>query len=85
MADLSHLATSGTEIAVRVTPRASRERIEIAQDVIRVYVTAPAQDGRANDAARALLAKALGLAKSHVVLRRGQTARNKIFRIEGAE
>ncbi|OZO45815.1 hypothetical protein CGU37_27365, partial [Pseudomonas fluorescens] len=39
MTDLSHLAESGTEIAVRVTPKASRNAIVAQDDTIRVYVT----------------------------------------------
>ncbi|WP_010138568.1 DUF167 domain-containing protein [Oceanicola sp. S124] len=82
--DLSPLARTGTEIAVRVTPRASRDRITREADgTIRVYVTTPPEDGKANEAVRRLLAKALGLAKSRLSLVRGQTARDKLFRVEG--
>ncbi|MCX8508948.1 MAG: DUF167 domain-containing protein, partial [Rhodobacteraceae bacterium] len=60
MADLSHLRHAGAEIAVRVTPKAARARIELAGDLIRIYVTVVPEDGKANAAVQALLAKALG-------------------------
>lgn len=82
MTDLSHLARPGTEIAVRVTPKASRERIAVEDGVIRVYVTVVPEDGKANQAVVKLLAKALGLAKTRLVLVRGATARDKVFRVE---
>ncbi|WP_323786223.1 DUF167 domain-containing protein [Thalassovita sp.] len=79
--ELSHLAVAGAEIAVRVTPKASRNRIIVQDGAIRVYVTTVPEDGKANAAVQKLLAKALGLAKSRLTLVRGQTARDKVFRI----
>lgn len=68
-------------LRVRVTPKASRDRIEADGDVLRVWVTAPPADGKANAAVRALLARALGVPKSALTLVRGETARDKVFRI----
>lgn len=82
MTDLADLARPGAEIAVRVTPRASRERIEVAEGAIRIYVTVVPEDGKANAAVQALLARALGVAKSRLTLIRGQTARDKVFRMD---
>ncbi|RBO51567.1 DUF167 domain-containing protein [Rhodovulum sp. BSW8] len=81
MTDLTHLAVPGTEIAVRVTPRASRDRILAEEGQIRVYVTVVPEDGKANAAVTKLLAKALGIPKSRLDLVRGQTARDKLFRV----
>ncbi|TKW60532.1 MAG: DUF167 domain-containing protein [Blastochloris viridis] len=47
----------------------------------RVYVTAVPEDGKATKAVVALLAKHLGIAKSRLELVRGETARDKVFRI----
>ena len=80
--DLSFMARDGAEIAVRATPRASRERIVLEEGVLRVYVTAVPEGGKANAAVRKLLAKALGVAPTRLVLIRGETARDKVFRIE---
>ena len=85
MADpaLSHLLKSGAEIAVRVTPKASRNKIVVDEaGAIRVYVTVVPEAGKANAAVQKLLAKALGVAKSRLVLVRGQTSRDKVFLME---
>ncbi|MBE0454368.1 DUF167 domain-containing protein [Roseovarius autotrophicus] len=81
MADLTHLAIPGTRIALRVTPRASRARLVIEGEDLRAYVTVAPEGGKANAAVQVLLAKALGVAKSRVVLVRGQTSRDKLFEI----
>jgi uncharacterized protein len=80
--DLGHLAVPGAIFAVRVTPGARRTGLDLAGQVIRISVTAPPEDGRATDAARAALAKALGVAKTRLVLIRGATSRDKLFRLE---
>lgn len=82
MTDLSHLAREGTEIRLRVTPRARRNAISIKDDAIRVHVTAPPEDGKANAAVTTLLAKSLGVAKSRLTLLRGASSRDKLFRLD---
>ncbi|SMO32181.1 DUF167 domain-containing protein [Paracoccus laeviglucosivorans] len=82
MTDLSHLAQPGAEIAVCVTPRASRNAVALDGQTIRVTVTAVPEDGKANAAVIKLLAKSLGVAKSRLVLVRGATARDKLFRLD---
>jgi len=79
--DLSHLGADGAEIAVLVTPKASRDRIVVEEGQIRVYVTTVPEDGKANAAVQKLLAKALGVPKSRLTLIRGQTSRDKVFRV----
>ena len=79
--DLSDLARVGHEIAVRVTPRASRDRIIRDNDDILIYTTTAPEDGKANAAVTKLLARALGLPKSRLELVRGQTSRDKCFRV----
>ena len=81
MTDLSHLAVEGAEIAVRVTPKARRDRILVEDDAIRVYVTTVPEDGKANKAVVKLLSKALGVPKTRLDLIRGATSRDKVFRI----
>lgn len=68
-------------LAVRVTPRAARNRLLVEGGVVRAYVTSVPEDGKANAAVVKLLAKALGLPKSAVALVRGHTSRDKVFRI----
>ena len=79
--DLRALALPGAKLAVRATPRARSEGIEPG-DPLRIRVTAPADEGRANEAVRQLLAKALGIAPSRLTLLRGQTSRDKLFQID---
>ncbi|WP_319825643.1 DUF167 domain-containing protein [Thalassovita sp.] len=82
MAELHHLAEPGTEIAVRVTPKASRNKLEVADDgTIRVYVTTVPEGGKATADVQKLLAKAIGVAKSRLELVRGATSRDKVFRV----
>lgn len=83
MIDLSHLVISGAQIAVRVTPKARRNDVVVAEDgTIRIYVTAAPEDGKANAAVTQMLAKSLGVAKSRLTLIRGATARDKVFRLD---
>ena len=83
MTDLTHLARGGARIALRVTPRARRNAIQLDADgTIRVHVTAPPEDGKANAAVAALLAKAMGVARTRLVLVRGVTSRDKVFRLD---
>ncbi|MBC7163452.1 MAG: DUF167 domain-containing protein [Roseovarius sp.] len=81
MPDLTHLAVPGTRIALRVTPKASRARLVVEGAQLRAYVTVAPEGGKANAAVQTLLARALGVAKSRVVLVRGQTSRDKVFEI----
>ncbi len=82
-AEFSGLAEPGARIAVRVTPGASRNMIEMQDGVLRVHVTAIPEGGKANAAVLKLLSRALGVPKSRLELQRGATARDKLFRVLG--
>ncbi|WP_343081125.1 DUF167 domain-containing protein [Ostreiculturibacter nitratireducens] len=71
----------GEEIAVRVTPRASRNAVVAEEGLVRVYVTVPPEGGKANAAVQELLAEALGVAKTRLELVRGASSREKTFRL----
>jgi uncharacterized protein (TIGR00251 family) len=71
-------------LAVRVTPKASADRIAVENGIVRVWVTPPPDKGKANEAVIALVAKALRVPKSAVELVRGETARQKLLRIKRA-
>jgi len=66
---------------VPVTPRASRARHVVDRDRLRAHVTASPEAGKANEAERVLLARALGVPKSRLNLVRGQRARDKTFEV----
>lgn len=76
---LSGLAIAGAQIAVRVTPKASCNRITREDGMIRVYVTTVPQGGKATKEVVKLLARALAVPKSRLTLIRGGTSRDKVF------
>ncbi len=83
MTDLSARASPGATFALSVHPRARADLIEVtAEGALVARVTAPPVDGRANDAVRKLLARALGVAPTRLTLIRGETARDKVFRLD---
>ncbi len=53
--------------------------VEKSADSFEVWVKAPAEQGRANEAVRALLAAHLGLAENKLSLIKGATSPAKIF------
>jgi hypothetical protein len=72
-----------TRISVRLTPRAGRDEIAGWQDgVLRVRVTAPPVEGKANAALERLLAGALGVPKSRVRVAGGERSRDKTIVVE---
>ncbi|MBB96174.1 MAG: hypothetical protein CML68_16485 [Rhodobacteraceae bacterium] len=81
--DLRDRAQAGAEISVRATPKAARDRLVAEDGLLRAYVTAVPENGKANAAIRAMLAAAMGVAPGTLQLIRGQTARDKTFRYLG--
>ncbi len=63
-APLAELALPGATFAVKVKPGARRNLLTQTEAGLKVEVTAAPEDGRANQAVRKLLAKALGVAPS---------------------
>ena len=68
-------------MTLRVTPGARSEGIEIADGRVLVKVRAKPQDGEANEAVLALLARALGTATSRLQMLRGATGREKLVQL----
>jgi uncharacterized protein len=75
------LADEEGRLALRVTPGARTESVEIGEGVLLVKVRAKPQDGAANEAVLALLAEALGLATSRLRFLRGTTGRDKLLQL----
>jgi uncharacterized protein YggU (UPF0235/DUF167 family) len=79
----------GIVVTTRLTPRADRDaidgvgRLSDGRAVLLARVRAVAENGKANEAARRLLAKAADVPASAVALAMGATARLKTFRIAG--
>jgi uncharacterized protein YggU (UPF0235/DUF167 family) len=75
------LATAEGRLAVRVTPGAKLEALQIVEGRLLAKVRAKPEDGRANAAVLDLLAKSLGLPTSRLRLLRGATSREKLFQL----
>ncbi len=75
------LIDAENRLAVRVTPGAKVELLEVTAAGLQAKVRARPEDGKANEAVRQMLAKALGLAPSRIELLRGATSREKLFRV----
>lgn len=74
----------GCTLAVRVHPGARRNGVGGVHDgALKVSLTAPPSDGRANEALIALLAERLGIPRARVSLLGGATSRSKTIRILG--
>jgi uncharacterized protein (TIGR00251 family) len=72
-------------LKVRVIPRAKRAVVEAASDGgLRVRVTQPPEDGRANAAVIELVAQHFGVPKRAVTIVRGTTSRQKVVEILNA-
>lgn len=76
-------------LSVRLTPNGGRDSIEgtemdaEGQAYLKARVSAVPEDGKANKALIALLAKKLRVPKSMISFISGETARKKILRIDG--
>lgn len=82
-------APGGLRVAVRLTPKASRDRIEgLAPEadggqVLKVSVTTVPEDGKANAALIKLLSKEWRVPKSAFDIVQGATDRRKVLFISG--
>lgn len=82
------VTNEGLRLALRVTPKARREAIGGVVERpdgarLEVAVNAPPEDGKANAAVVALLAKALGVAKGDARVVQGAGSRQKLILIAG--
>ena len=73
-------------ISVRVQPGAKHDEIKgLVEGVLRVRVSSPARDGKANQALVKLLSDALGVSKNHVRVTKGHKSREKTVTVSGME
>jgi uncharacterized protein (TIGR00251 family) len=75
---------SGATFAVKVHPRAKKNAItgEVG-DALKLALTAPPVDCKANDACINFFAKLLNVPRSSVTIAAGHTSRNKVIRVAG--
>ena len=83
MTSVTQTAT-GVTIAIRVHPRAKKNAItgEVG-DALKVSLTAPPVEGKANEACIDFFARLLKVPRSSVSIAAGQSSRNKVIRVEG--
>ena len=78
--------TAPIRLNVKVLPRSSRDQI-VGKDkdgTLKIKVTAPPRDGKANSKVLNLLSKELNIPKSKISIVSGQTSRDKVIEIVGA-
>jgi uncharacterized protein (TIGR00251 family) len=75
---------AGVTFTVKVQPRARKNAITgVVGDALKLALTAPPVDGRANEACIEFFAKLLNLSRSSVTIAAGATSRNKVIRVAG--
>jgi uncharacterized protein (TIGR00251 family) len=80
------LSPVDVRFAVRLTPRASADRVDgVIDGVLRVRVGAPAVEGAANNALVKLLSDELGVARRDVRIVAGASSRQKLVVVDHLE
>ena len=76
--------SAGVTFAVKVHPRAKKNAItgEVG-DALKLSLTAPPVDGKANDACIEFFARLLRVPRSSVTIASGLSSRNKVIRVAG--
>ena len=79
-----HESSSGATFAVKIHPRAKKNAItgEVG-DALKLALTAPPVDGKANAACIEFFAKLLKVPRASVSIASGAASRNKVVRIAG--
>ena len=74
----------GATFSVKVHPRAKKNAItgEVG-DALKVALTAPPVEGKANEACIRFLAELLEVPRSSVTIAAGETGRQKVIRVQG--
>ncbi len=71
-------------LSVKVVPNASKSEFAgwLDDSTLKVRIQSPAQDGKANKALVAFLAKQIGVSKNQISIVRGETSRQKLIAFE---
>jgi uncharacterized protein (TIGR00251 family) len=80
-----HESAGGVGFAVKVQPRAKKNAIvgELG-DALKISLTAPPIEGRANEACIEFLANLLEVPRSSVSIASGESSRRKVIRVTGS-
>lgn len=78
-----HDGKMGSAIAVRVTPRASHNKISemLPDGTIKIHIAAPPVDGEANEKLIEFLSDVLNIAKSRLEIVAGESGRDKLISV----
>ena len=77
-------SAKGVAFAIKVQPRAHKNAITgVVGDKVKLALTAPPVDGRANQAVIEFLAELFEIPRASVTIASGETSRNKMVRITG--
>jgi uncharacterized protein len=79
-----HDSTAGATFAVKVHPRAKKNSVsgELG-DALKLSLTAPPVEGRANQACIEFVAELLSVPRSSVSIAMGESSRQKVIRVAG--
>ena len=81
------LHSNGGSLFLTLHVQPGAKKTEVAGehgDALKIRLAAPPVDGKANAALLAFIAERLGVSKSTVTLKSGQTSRRKVLEIDGA-
>jgi len=74
----------GVTFAVRVHPRAKKNAITgVLGEALKLSLTTPPVEGRANEACIEFFAKLLKVPRSSITIASGHASRNKVIRVAG--
>jgi len=82
------LRRSGDMLTLTLHIQPGARKTEVAGehgDALKIRLAAPPVDGKANTALLEFVAERLGVAKSAVTLKSGQTSRRKVVEVSGAD
>jgi uncharacterized protein (TIGR00251 family) len=77
-------SSDGIIFTLRVVPRSSRCEITgIQNDALKLKITAPPVEGKANEECIRFLSDKLGIKKNRITIKAGHKSKNKIIAISG--
>jgi uncharacterized protein (TIGR00251 family) len=79
-----HEGSAKVTFSVKIHPRAKKNAITGGVgNALKISLTAPPTDGKANEACIEFFAKLLKVPRSSVTIASGQSSRNKVIRVAG--
>lgn len=79
--DITALIDGNGELRLRVIPGAKIEKMAIENGTLKIWLRTPPEDGKANKAVIAIVAKRLSIAADRINIIRGHASRDKHIRI----